>query len=247
MRPLILVLALVAADDRYGFTDESLGYAAFTAVTSGFYVPRPTKELKALSVESRGAAVTVLGKAVRGIVESQAFKDRYRDYAMRQRPKAPQPKRSPEQVLAEVKKQMDEQRAATEKGLAQLDPAQRKQMQTAMDEAYAASLELYKDKSMVEMMETQRVAGEQQIYDEALKRYPDDPNVKIKELLAKFLADTEGVDFSAKTVASGGKQKFASAAYEGKSDTWKAAYRAGKPATDAARAFAREWMNALGK
>ncbi len=247
MRPLILVLALVAADDRYGFTDESLTQAAFTSVTSGFYIPTPTKELKALSVEARATAVTVLGKAVRGVVETASFKERYRDYVKRQRPKAPEPKRSHEQVLAEVKKQMDEQRAASEKGLAQLDPAQRKQVQASMDQAYEANLQLYKDKNMVDLMETQRFASEQTSYAEAAKRYPDDPNVKLKQMLAAFVADTEGVDFSAKTVAAGGKQKFANAAYERKNDLWKAAYRAGKPATEAARAFAREWIAALGK
>ncbi|HSI03178.1 MAG: hypothetical protein ACAI38_24450 [Myxococcota bacterium] len=247
MRPLVLVLALIAADDRYGFTGEHLTEAAFNSVRSGLFLPQPTKELRALPAEARATAVTTLGKAVRGIVESQAFKDRYRAYVAQQRPKAPQPKRTYDQVIAEVKKQVAEQKAAAEKSLAQVEATQRKQLRAKMDEAYAAQLELYKDREMVEMMETQRVVGEQMMYDEALKRFPDDLTVRLREVLAKFLADTDGVDYAAKTVPKDGKQKFANVAYEGKNGTWKAAYRAGKPATEAARAFAREWMSALGK
>lgn len=247
MRLLVLVVVLAAADSQYGFSNERLAEASFEAVTSGLRLPAPTKDLRALSVEARGTAVTVLGKSVRGIVESQAFKERYRAHVAQLRPKAPQPKRTHEQVLAEVKKQVAEQRAAAEKGLAQLDPAQRKQIQATMDEAYAAQLELYKDKDMVEMMETQRVASEQMAYDEAMKRYPDDVNAKVRELLVSFLAETEGVDHSAKTVSKNGKQVFASAVDERKSDLWKRAYRAGKPATEAARSFARDWLASLGK
>lgn len=248
MRVLALVLALAAADQRYGFTDDRLNQASFDSITGGSLSGLwPTPELKALSVDGRAAAVTSLGKAVRGIVESQAFKQRWAAYVKEMRPQPPKPKRSYEQIFSEMKKQIDDQKQQTEKGLQALEPKQRKEMLQALDEAFKAQLEMYKDKEMVENMESARVTQEQLNFDEEMKKYPDDFNAKLKTLLAKFIADTEGVDFSAKTVDKMGKKVFVNGAYEGKSDLWKKCYRAGKPATEAARGFAKDWLTALGK
>lgn len=245
MRILALALVLVAADSQYGFSNDRLSQHAFDALTNGFWVPQPTKELKALPVDARATAVTSLGKAVRAVVESQAFRERYKKYVTEQRAEKPKPKRSHADVLAEVKKQIAEQKAQTDKSLAQMDPATRKQVEESMKSAYDAQLQMYQDKEMVETMETQRVLAEQQSYDESLARYPDDLNVKLRDVLKNFLTDTEGVDYSAKTAPKGDKLKFVNTAFESKSDLWKKAYRAGKPATDAARGFAREWLAAL--
>ena len=56
------------------------------------------------------------------------------------------------------------------------------------------------------------------------------------------------MDFTAKTALSKEKKKyqFVNPEYEQKPLQWKMMYRAGKPAVDAARAAAQEWLKALG-
>ena len=66
--------------------------------------------------------------------------------------------------------------------------------------------------------------------------------------LREFLAESATVDFTAKTALSKEKRKqtFVNPDYELKSSQWKMMYRAGRPAVDAARAAAQDWLKALG-
>ena len=66
--------------------------------------------------------------------------------------------------------------------------------------------------------------------------------------LREFLAESATVDFTAKTALSKEKKKqtFVNPEYELKPLQWKMMYRAGKPAVDAARAAAQDWLKALG-
>jgi len=60
--------------------------------------------------------------------------------------------------------------------------------------------------------------------------------------LRAFLDATRDLDFTAKLVEEGKVRKFADPALEAKPSEWKMCFRAGKPATDAAREFARKWL-----
>jgi len=70
-----------------------------------------------------------------------------------------------------------------------------------------------------------------------------DPNVTIRRRLQQFLDDTANIDYDAKT--SGSSHTFVDASNEAKPPLWKMGYRAGRDATEAARAFAKEWMEEL--
>jgi hypothetical protein len=70
-----------------------------------------------------------------------------------------------------------------------------------------------------------------------------DPNVTVRRRLQQFLAETAGIDYDAKT--SGPSHVFTDAGYESRPPLWKMGYRAGREATEAARAFAKEWMEEL--
>lgn len=61
----------------------------------------------------------------------------------------------------------------------------------------------------------------------------------------EFLEATSDVDYDAKLVSRGGKMRFANEDYESKSANWKLAYRAGREATEKARAFASVWFAEL--
>ena len=56
---------------------------------------------------------------------------------------------------------------------------------------------------------------------------------------------TSDLNYDAQLVDRNGKKVFADAALEAKPDQWKLAFRAGKPATEAARAFAQRWLSDL--
>jgi hypothetical protein len=74
------------------------------------------------------------------------------------------------------------------------------------------------------------------------KVYPADPRALIAARLNRYLEVTKDIDFSARLVDKDGKKAFADAALEARPAEWKMSFRAGKPASDAARAFAQKWL-----
>jgi hypothetical protein len=77
------------------------------------------------------------------------------------------------------------------------------------------------------------------------KTYPADPRALVAMRLRRFLDVTRDVDYGAAPVEKGTKRVFADPALEARPAEWKLAFRAGKPATDAARTFAQKWLNDL--
>jgi len=77
------------------------------------------------------------------------------------------------------------------------------------------------------------------------KDYPADHKNMVKARLETFLKLTADVDFSATLKEEYRVKKFVNPAYEKKPAEWKMAYRAGRPAVDAARTFAKAWLAEL--
>ena len=77
------------------------------------------------------------------------------------------------------------------------------------------------------------------------KTYPADPRALVATRLRRFLDVTRDVDYAAQLVDKDKKKVFADAAMEARPAEWKMSFRAGKPATDAARAFAQKWLDDL--
>ena len=67
----------------------------------------------------------------------------------------------------------------------------------------------------------------------------------LKQQLTAFVAISGTVDFTAKTEVKNNADRFVNPAYEKKGAIWKACYRAGQPATAAARQFAQAWLKEL--
>lgn len=67
----------------------------------------------------------------------------------------------------------------------------------------------------------------------------------VKRVLAQAVAEAPTVDFAAKTEPKSGVLVFVNPAYEKKSLTWKAMYRAGKAPAAAGVEFARAWLKEL--
>jgi len=75
--------------------------------------------------------------------------------------------------------------------------------------------------------------------------YPDDARALVALQLKRFLDTTRDIDFTARLVEQVKVRKFADPALEAKPSEWKMCFRAGKPATDAARDFAGKWLAEL--
>jgi hypothetical protein len=74
------------------------------------------------------------------------------------------------------------------------------------------------------------------------KAFPPDHRALVAMRLRHFLEATKDVAYDAQLVDKDKKKVFANEVFEGKPTEWKLAFRAGKPATDAARAFAQNWL-----
>ncbi|CAN5545647.1 hypothetical protein BH23BAC1_BH23BAC1_36080 [soil metagenome] len=76
--------------------------------------------------------------------------------------------------------------------------------------------------------------------------FPADHDEFLKSRLHLFLEFTDSIDFSAELKEGyNGKKRFVNPQFESKPAEWKKAFRAGKEATESARAFARQWLNEL--
>ena len=77
-------------------------------------------------------------------------------------------------------------------------------------------------------------------------KYPEDPQVLLKKRLQEMIDITAAVDYTAELKEGyQGKKLFVNPDYEKKPAEWKLAFRAGKPATDAVRSAAQEWLKKL--
>jgi hypothetical protein len=202
----------------------------------------------------RAAIVRAAGEFARAYVSTPAFKSWYEELRERRKPEAPKPTGSMADMRSEQVTAIQNQIAETEKARASA-PAEQKGMYNDVLAALKSSLKQLQegDKSQdgsinAEIAKQNDAASKE--YKEKLtafeREYPKgDPRPLIRQRLQSFLQQTEGVDFAAKLQTKGKMQVFVNPAYENKSASWKRAFRAGKEATETARAFAREWLKSL--
>jgi hypothetical protein len=226
------------------FIEGNVRYGSFSYPSACSLIP----------VSKRAALVRAVGEYTRTFVESATFKKFYDEFREEVKPRAPEllP------VMAETrKKQLTEMKAA----LAEQEKAAAKAPadQQAMYKDILASLrktvkDLEKpDTSNDAQMDAYIQEANHKASEEYRKKmaeyerdYPKgDPRPLIKKRLQTFLDATKNVDFGAKLVKKDKFMVFAREEYENKDGNWKLAYRAGKEATEAARAFAQEWLKGL--
>jgi hypothetical protein len=149
-----------------------------------------------------------------------------------------QAKEAVQQTEESLKKAPAEMKAIFEKTL---DAAKQnlKQIEDPNNESIKAYTENY-------------AAAEKQMkesYENLLKqweaKYPTNHLLYIKVRLQEFLNATKNIDFSAQLIEKNGVKYFVNPDYERKDNRWKAAFRAGKEAVEAARTFAEQWMNEI--
>ncbi len=248
--------ALAQADvfTQLGSNETEAREEIFSAFSSGTPNMAGTAGVfKSATAEGRVTIVRAVVGFARTYSTSADFAKRYAAYRENQKPSAPSAVQSGDQMRAAQRKGMEEAIAGAQQAAAAM-PAMKKDMDELVANLKKQLAEMGADKSanaaMDEMMKT---AGAMQAdeHKRALAEweteYPTDSKRMISQRLKQFLDESATVDFAATTAPSKDKlQKFVNASYEQKSDRWKLMYRAGKPAVDAARGLAHEWLKAIG-
>jgi hypothetical protein len=197
---------------------------------------------------ARVALVEFALKLARTFVESDDFKRRYADHREANGPDPLPEGQTADDILAKQRAGFENQVAEMRKLFDQITPEQRatleegwKQMRDQLTE-----METGEKRKQLEAILGQQRAEQARRRDQAMqafeKTYPADPRALIAMRLRRFLDVTNDLNYAAQLVDKGNKKAFADAALEAKPAEWKMAFRAGKPATDAARTFAQRWL-----
>lgn len=210
-------------------------------------VYRVRQVFKSATPEVRAAMVEQTLVWTKAYVSSPQFAKDYAAYREQAKPQAEVRTTTVDEELAERKKERDQQLADAKKNIATMPKEYRK----IAEDGYKSMVESMKQMETPEFrkMERQGIEMQRRQEDENhLERvaqweeqYPADPKELVRMRLEQFLDETEDVDFAAKL--SG--RRFADASNERQKPNWKLAYRAGRPATEKARAFAQAWLKEL--
>jgi hypothetical protein len=255
----VLVCALVSIGDaadilsQLGITLDAARQAIGTVLNSGVSNPGvPAAAFKLMTPSARGAAATAGMAWLKSYTASADFKQQYASLRDNRKPPAPQFTGTPEDELKKAVGQQTQQSEESKKAIASLPAEQRRQIEEAMKAAEALTAQANTPemrKMRLDGIKAQRAQRTTQ-YEQELanwkRDFPETPGPLIARRLREFLAASAGVDYAATVTPRGGRLVFTNPAYEQKPDQWKLCYRAGKDATEAARAAAQSWLKELG-
>ncbi len=224
------------------------------SLTSGFiYNEAAMKAFKALPAASRAALVGAGLGWIKNFAASAEFADAYRKFREKEKPLPPAPHPSADDEIKKMKADMEKSIAEMRKNMAAMDTETKKTMEGVITEMRAQMERMTEpgQRDLMRQMTEMSAAEDKKRHENKLKeweqQYPADSRALIKKRINVFLAASADVDYSAKLVSRGDKMIFANGAYEQKPSEWKLCYRAGREATDAARAFAKTWLAELDK
>jgi len=205
----------------------------------------------AMTPAARVALVNFALNLARTFSESAEFKRRYADHREANGPEPLPEEQTADAIFAKQRAGFENQVAEMRKLFDQITPEQR----ATLEEGWAdmrrqlAEMEKGERRTQIEGLlkdqRTEQIRQRDAAMKELEKTYPADPRALIALRLRRFLDVTRDVDYAAQLVEKDKKKVFADAALEARPAEWKMSFRAGKPATDAARAFAQKWLNDL--
>lgn len=264
---LLLGLASAAAADPIsdaGLKDSDVQSAVVESFANG-YVSLPGGGLRALGPEARAGFVRAAGKLAIAYSKTEAFSRAYAAWWEEHKPRLDLI--TPQQMA----EKNQEARAEFDKGNAEMNSmaanfeAQRANLkQAGMSDAQINQM-VEQARQSQQQIAQMRQSGQlpnaavlmteqdrqlqnqqrQQEYEEQLAKFsaahPADPREAIRRELNQFLQVSASVDFNAKLTNG----RFVDPAYQGKDSEWKRCFRAGKPAVDAAREVAQDWLRQL--
>ena len=216
----------------------------------GYLYSYGASSAKNIASGDRAAIALDVLNYTKSYVNSPAFIKAYEDARVAGTPVKPLPPKTKEEIQKEKIAELDKTIAEGEKSM--------KTLPKDLIEPFKEVQQMLKDqKKDYENPDSEMLAlmvtSENYMYENATtkyeqqlqqwqKDYPADHRKMVKDRLEAFLKLTADVDFNAALKEEYRVKKFVNPAYEKKPAEWKMAYRAGRPAVDAARTFAKAWL-----
>lgn len=240
-------LGLTAADAQLNITNSFI---------KGNLYYFGAKNAKNVAIGDRVAVIDKLVEYAQKYYGSPEFKTAYRNYRTKMKPTEPEalPTATVEEIKVAEKQRLEQQLKGAEANLnspnSKIKNAApyaieniKKQLQ-ALDDPNNPTI-----RRKIEDANRMNEAIRKQHNDKMQKfeaNYPEDPQVLLKKRLQQIIEITADVDYAAELKEGfQGKKVFVNPIYEKKPADWKLAFRAGKPATDAVRTAAQEWLKKL--
>ena len=240
-----------------GVSDSDLQNSVYQSVVGSFLTLPPSyDQIKTLQVARRAVVLLSAGSFAKTYLKSETFRQRYaRDLSEGQlgRP-TPAPARTFAARVQEETVSLERRLAEVRKTLPLLTTITRNQLTLQLQESERAGREQLRelaatsreDQRSWEREDRERFDHETADYAAAAAQgqaLPVDPNALVQLRLRTFLAQTADVDFSAALTP---QRRFVRPEYEAKPPIWKSCFRAGRLATEAARVFARGFLEEMG-
>lgn len=250
-----------------GATKSEVQEDIFSSLSSG-YLNFPSKCQK-IALANRVSIVQAIGAFARNYSKTDDFKKRYAEWWKDQEPTKPE---SPEAKLTREKAELDKSTSEGEKQQKEMIETIKKQIASTKDAAikkqYEESLKMMAEMQIQLKKQTENPEYQQQMkqmYESTATLYAEEyktkmeeyntnfadwntnknPNTLIKKRLGQFLEISSSVDFNAQLKTEGNRKEFVNEEYQQKDDVWKRCFRSGKPAIDASRTIAQEWIKEL--
>ena len=209
---------------------------------------------KVFITASSGARVAIVSFALnlaRTFVETDDFKRRYADHREANGPDPLPEEPRVDEILAKQRAGFEAQVEQMRKLFDQITPEQRATLEASWTDMRAQLTEIETGPKRAEFEKAlrQRRVVQEREREIAMKEleavWPADHRTLVATRLRRFLDVSKDVVYDAKLIAKDGTRLFADPTLEAKPKEWKLCFRAGKPATDAARSFAQKWLNDL--
>lgn len=251
------VLAQAGTDvlARLGLDKASAGTRVLESLTSGYvYDGTAIKAFKALPPDARSGVVRAGLAWAKDYAGSAEFKAAYEKFRLSRKPEPPERAPGAEETMAKMKADIQKGIDNLRQAQATADAEMKKTFADTIKQMQAQLEDLDKNPQMMENfrlgaeMQTKANQEEHQARMKAwAEDLPEEPRALVAKRIRQFLEASADVDYGAELTARGNKKIFVKEAYEKKPAYWKLCFRAGREATEAARAFAQAWLGELGK
>jgi hypothetical protein len=253
---LICVIAAAAAAQNYlaqlGITEGRAREAIFDSfITDTISIAGNNEVFKAAPAPARVALVNFALSLARAFAESDDFTRRYADHREANGPDPLPPLPTADDVLAKQRAGFEEQVDQMRKLFDQITPEQRATLEAGWTDMRRQLTEMETGPRRAELDTAlkQQYAALTRQREAAMKEldavWPPDHRTLVANRLRHFLEVSKDVAYDARILDKDGKQVFADPGFEARPKEWKMCFRAGKPATEAARSFARKWLSDL--
>jgi len=252
---ICVISGSVAAQDqlaKLGISEGRAREAVFDSfITDTLSVAGNNDVFKAAAASARVALVNFALTLARTFAESDDFKRRYADHREANGPDPLPPIPSVDEILAKQRAGFEQQVEQMRKLFDQITPEQRATLEEGWKDMRRQLTEIETGPRRAELDQAlrQQYSALERERDVAMKEldsmWPPDYRTLVASRLRRFLEVTKDVDYEARLIDKEGKRLFADPALEARPKEWKMCFRAGKPATEAARGFARKWLSDL--